>query len=62
MAIKYTKFSIPSLYKIYPNWDFWYGNIQSGNPGGETLWLCRRVMREKNAKPKKFEVDLLSRG
>jgi hypothetical protein len=48
MAIKYTKwpynfpndnkihlhFSIPRPAKIYPNWDFWFENKPSGNPGG----------------------------
>jgi hypothetical protein len=29
-------FSIPSPAKNYPNWDFWFGKIPSGNPGG--LW------------------------
>jgi hypothetical protein len=45
MAIKYTKcrkidltaIKIPTsfiarLSKIYPNWDFWFENIPSGNP------------------------------
>jgi hypothetical protein len=26
-------FSITRPFKVYPNWDFWYGNtISSGNP------------------------------
>jgi hypothetical protein len=25
-------FFIPRLSKIYPNWDFWYENVPSGNP------------------------------
>jgi hypothetical protein len=45
LAIKYVKgqkypndknittFSIPKPSKIFPNWDFWYENIPSGNPG-----------------------------
>jgi hypothetical protein len=34
VAIKYTKFTIPSckITKINPNWDFWSENIPSGNP------------------------------
>jgi hypothetical protein len=26
-------FSIPRLSKVYPNWDFWFENRPSGNPG-----------------------------
>jgi hypothetical protein len=26
-------FFLPRRSKIYPNWDFWYENILSGNPG-----------------------------
>jgi hypothetical protein len=35
MTIKYMYqyFSIPRLSKIFPNWDFWYENVPSGNPG-----------------------------
>jgi hypothetical protein len=37
MYYKWTKniptFSIPRPSKIYPNKDFWFGNIASGNPG-----------------------------
>jgi hypothetical protein len=39
MTTKYTKwplniptFSIPRPLKIYPNWDFWYEKMPSGNP------------------------------
>jgi hypothetical protein len=33
MAIKYTiTFDFNAL-KILPNWDFWFENIPSGNPG-----------------------------
>jgi hypothetical protein len=32
MAIIYFIISISRLSKIYPNWDFWFGNIPSGNP------------------------------
>jgi hypothetical protein len=28
-------FAIPRPSKIYPNSDFWFENIPSGNPGGE---------------------------
>jgi hypothetical protein len=27
-------FSIPRPSKIYPNWDFWFEKIPSGNPAG----------------------------
>jgi hypothetical protein len=40
MAVKYSKlssnvtiFSIPRPSKFYPNWDFWFENKSSGNPG-----------------------------
>jgi hypothetical protein len=33
MALKYTTFSIARPSKIYPNWDFWFENMPSGNPG-----------------------------
>jgi hypothetical protein len=32
MVIKYTKIFHS---KIYPNWDFWFENLPSGNPGPE---------------------------
>jgi hypothetical protein len=42
MAIKYTEWpqnlptsSIARPYKMYPNWDFWFENIPSGNPALE---------------------------
>jgi hypothetical protein len=48
MAIKCTKcpkniyryiptFSIPRPSKIYPNWEFWFRNISSGNPVSELV-------------------------
>jgi hypothetical protein len=33
MTINIPEFSLPMHSKIYPNWDFWYENIPSGNPG-----------------------------
>jgi hypothetical protein len=30
-------FPIPRLSKIYPNWDFWFENVPSGNPGVEVV-------------------------
>jgi hypothetical protein len=43
MAVKYTKWplnlptsSIEKPYKIYPNRDFWFEKIPSGNPGVRT--------------------------
>jgi hypothetical protein len=45
LAIIYSKwpwniptFPIPRPSKIYPNWDFWFENIQSGSPGCEVAW------------------------
>jgi hypothetical protein len=44
MAVKYpqwsqivTTFFISRSHKIYPNWDFWYENIPSGNPCFATM-------------------------
>jgi hypothetical protein len=31
MALKYT-----NIFNIYPNWDFWFENIPSGNPASDT--------------------------
>jgi hypothetical protein len=40
MAVKYTKWTnnllatfIAKHSKNYPNWDFWFENLPSGNPG-----------------------------
>jgi hypothetical protein len=33
MAMKKVTPSIPSRSKVYPNWNFWFENIPSGNPG-----------------------------
>jgi hypothetical protein len=33
IAKKFTQISITRSFNIYPNWDFWYENIPSGNPG-----------------------------
>jgi hypothetical protein len=33
MAIKYINFCNLRPPKIYPNWDFWFENKPSGNPG-----------------------------
>jgi hypothetical protein len=38
MATKRPTSSIARLPKIYPNWNFWFENKPSGNPG-----LCARV-------------------
>jgi hypothetical protein len=37
-SLKKTTFSIPMPSKIYPNWDFWLKNKQSGNPGMYAIW------------------------
>jgi hypothetical protein len=39
---KFPKFSIPSPSKMYPNWDFWFENIPSGNPGLNVVACCNR--------------------
>jgi hypothetical protein len=36
VAKQYTPtFSIPTPSQIYPNWDVWFENIASGNPGSD---------------------------
>jgi hypothetical protein len=42
MVIKYTKI-FPS--KIYPNWDFWFENKPSGNPGFDPAVLRFKLLR-----------------
>jgi hypothetical protein len=51
MALNYTKwavkckkwleniptFFIPRPSKIYPNWNFWFANVTSGNPASQTM-------------------------
>jgi hypothetical protein len=34
LAIKFTNICHCKTLKIYPNWDFWFENIPSGNPVG----------------------------
>jgi hypothetical protein len=57
MAAKYHKrplhiptFSVLMLYKIYPNWDFWFENIPSGNPGAEENFEKRFCLNEAKLK------------
>jgi hypothetical protein len=38
MSIKYTNFFIPRPSKIYPNREFGYENIQTGNPAADHYW------------------------
>jgi hypothetical protein len=33
MTVKYTKMFFRTPSQIYQNWDFWYENTPSGNPG-----------------------------
>jgi hypothetical protein len=33
MAIEFANLYLPRPFKIYPNWDFWFENNPSGNPG-----------------------------
>jgi hypothetical protein len=43
MAIKYTNIFHYKILQIYPNWDFWFENIPSGNPDTQVkckiIWL-----------------------
>jgi hypothetical protein len=39
MAIKIPTSSIATPTKIYPNWDFWFENVPSGN----TAWQARQM-------------------
>jgi hypothetical protein len=55
MAAKYPKwplnipaFSILRASKIYPNWDFWYDDKPSGNPGVE--WTAGRLFQRSTRK------------
>jgi hypothetical protein len=36
VAKKLRKFFVARHSKIYPNWDFWFENIPSGNPEGSS--------------------------
>jgi hypothetical protein len=38
MGIKIPTFNIQRPNKISPNWDFWFENIPSGNPGSEVIF------------------------
>jgi hypothetical protein len=46
-------FPYPRPYKIYPNWDFWFENVPSGNPASRKeffmLWkkLCLKGCDDK---------------
>jgi hypothetical protein len=40
MYSKLTKYSILRLSKMYPSWDFWYGNIPSGIFGMKIYYLA----------------------
>jgi hypothetical protein len=46
--MKYNKFSIPKISKIYQNWHFWSENVASGNPNFklEHLELLEPLFRE----------------
>jgi hypothetical protein len=45
-------FSVPRPSKIYPNWDFWFEDIPSGNPGG----LERLYFGEKNILKTRYAI------
>jgi hypothetical protein len=53
MAIKYT-IARPS--KIYPNWDFWFENIPSGNP------RCNKRASSGQALPVRQQTFVLEPG
>jgi hypothetical protein len=46
--LKYANTSIARSTKIYPNWDFWFENIPSGNPALKA-WknLCLKASHDK---------------
>jgi hypothetical protein len=50
MAIKYTNIKRPC--KIYPKWDFWFENIQSGNPG--TGWPDESAKISPKVRPNRY--------
>jgi hypothetical protein len=41
-------FSHPRPSKIYPNWDFWFENKPSGNPGPRLHLVKRRLAFQRN--------------
>jgi hypothetical protein len=69
-AVNYTKcpwnitaFSIPRPYKFYQNWDFWFENKPSGNPGwkrkkstvaGRSLPVRKSLGQQFRCKGKRF--------
>jgi hypothetical protein len=42
-----TKYTNISHCKIYPNWDFWFENMPSGNPVKEVLHACFQGKKAK---------------
>jgi hypothetical protein len=49
-AIKFPAWSIARLSKIYPNWDFWFKNIPSGNPDRNEYWFLLWLAVTQNLK------------
>jgi hypothetical protein len=45
MAVKYTNNSIPMPSQIYPNFDFWYENLPSGNPERENKFAAEAMKK-----------------
>jgi pyocin large subunit-like protein len=47
MAIEYTNLSKSKVLKKYPNWEFWFKNIPSGNPDQ----ICQLNVTDKKGLP-----------
>jgi hypothetical protein len=47
MTIGYTNFFNSKRFKIYPNWNFWFENRPSGNPGLIIFTQFRSIYRRK---------------
>jgi hypothetical protein len=46
---------IPKHSKVYPNWDFWYDSIPSGNPADVSWFSCQRL---RDPTPPKISAPL----
>jgi hypothetical protein len=55
IAIKIPNISIPRPSKIFPNWDFWFENKSSGNPGPESSLQFQNTKMSRNTE--NFEHD-----
>jgi hypothetical protein len=43
MALKILASSFARPSKIYPNWDFGFENLPSGNTGGWEIKVCKKI-------------------